>query len=322
MTPVRTLALLAASAFAGTAAAAAPWPAQPVTIVVPFPPGGGTDIVARLLANKLQPALGQAVLVENRPGAATAIGARAVAAAKPDGYTLLLSGSSTYAVVPALRSDLPYDPLKSFAPIAIVADAPLALLVSNQSGIKSVPELVKTFQSDPQKGMYATFGSGSAPHLAGAMFAETLKVSLTPVPYRGSGPAMTALMGGEVPLSFDTIAASAPQARAGSVRALAVTGDRPSPSLPGVPTYAELGIGDASMVGWYALAAPAGTPAPVLDAIYAAVKTAMEDPQVKESFVTNGLDPVLVDAEGFRERMERELKQFAEVARRSNITME
>lgn len=322
MQPLRAFALLVASTLAGTAAAAAPWPAKPVTVVVPFPPGGGTDIVARLLANKLQPALGQPVVIENRPGAATAIGARAVADAPADGYTLLLSGSSTYSIVPALRKDLPYDPLKSFAPIAIVADAPLALLASPKGTVKTVADLTATYGSAPQSAMYATFGNGSGPHLAGAMLASTLDLPLTPVPYRGSGPAMTAIISGEVPLGFDTIAAAAPQVRAGNVLALAVTGDRAAALLPGVPTYADAGIGNASLVSWYGLAAPAGTPDAVLKTLYDAVKGAMDDPQVRETFVNSGLDPVLLDAAAFRARMRQEIAQFEEVARTSNITMD
>ncbi len=321
MVPVRLLFTVCFTLAAGSAMAAS-YPAQPVTLVVPFPPGGGTDIVARLLANRLQPLLGQPVVIENRPGAATAIGARAVAAAASDGYTLLLSGSSTYSIVPALRKDLPYDPLTSFAPIAIIADAPLALLAGPKSGLQSVADLKPVLGADPARAMYSTFGNGSGPHLAGAMLSDTMDLPLTPVPYRGSGPAMTALIGGEVPLGFDTVAAAAPQVKAGNVRALAVTGDRAAALLPGVPTYAQAGIGDASLVSWYALAAPAGTPQPVLDRLYAAVGEAMNDPAVRDTFVQNGLDPVLLDADAFGERMRSEIRQFEEVARRSNITMD
>lgn len=313
---------LAVAAYAGDAQAA--YPEQPIKIVVPFTPGGATDAVARLLANKLSGSLGQSVIVENRPGASTVIGADVVARAQPDGYTLMLSGSTTYTVLPALKPSLPYDPLKSFEHIAIVAMAPVVLLAQNGLAATNVQEAAKLAKQQSDKGglMYGTFGPGSAPHLAGEMFAEAVNAKMTPVPYKGSAQLITAMIGGEVALGVDTVSSAAPQVRAGKVRALAVTGDHRVPQLPDVPTFTEAGIPQVSFVGWYALTAPARTPAPVVDTLNRAVEKIMQDPQVRKAVTDLALEPVFLPGEAFKSQIAKEVRTFGDVAKRADIKLD
>jgi tripartite-type tricarboxylate transporter receptor subunit TctC len=314
---LRPLLALTATCFAlATGAVAQDWPTRPVTLVVPFPPGGGTDVVARLLASRLAPRLGQAVVIDNRPGAATAIGAAAVARAAPDGYTLLLSGSSTYSILPALKPGL------SFSQIAVVAKAPLVLVTGASSPITSVADLLQRAPRDANGLMYATFGSGSGPHLAGAMLAEAAQARMTAVPYKGSAPALTALIAGEVPIGFDTVAAAAPQVKAGKLRALAVTGEQRAALLPDVPTYAEAKIPKASLVSWYAVAAPARTPEPVLARLQRELSAVMAEPEVRRTLEGAGLDPVLLGPEAFRRLIREEVGTFRGIAQKARISID
>lgn len=306
------------------AAAQAAYPEQAIKLVVPFTPGGGTDAIARLLANRLSGKLGQAVIVENRPGASTVIGAEAVARAQPDGYTLLLSGSTTYTVLPALKPSLSYDPRRSFAPIAIVALAPVVLLAQNSLPATTAQQAAELARRQSASGglMYGTFGPGSAPHLVGEMFAEAAGARMTPVPYKGSAQFITALIGGEIALGVDTVSSAAPQVKAGKVRALAVTGEHRVPQLPDVPTFAESGLPGVSMVGWYGLVAPARTPQPVLDTLNRAVADIMADPQVRRAVTDLALEPVYLPGAAFTTRMEQEIRTFGDVGRRADIKLD
>ena len=303
-------------------AAAQDWPSRPVTVVVPFPPGGGTDVVARLLASKLAPRLGQPVVIENKPGAASTIGAAAVAKAAPDGYTLLLSGSSTYSIVPALKTGLPYDPLQSYALIGVVAKAPLLLLAGTAAPFGTVAGLVQRAKDASEPLMYATFGPGSGPHLAGVLLAHAAQARLSPVPYKGSAPALTGLIGGEVPFGFDTVAAGVPHVRSGRLKALAITGDKRSPLLPDVPTYAEAGIGAASLVSWYGLAAPAKTPDAVVERLAKELAAVMTEPDVRQALTDAGLAPVQPDRRAFRQLINDELPASRALAHRGRITLD
>lgn len=313
---------LAAAAHAGAAHAA--YPDQAIKIVVPFTPGGATDAVARLLATKLSGRFGQPVIVENRPGASTVIGADAVARAKPDGYTLMLSGSTTYSVLPALKPSLPYDPVRSFDHIGIVAMAPVVLLAQNALAVTTPQEAAALAGQQSAKGglMYGTFGPGSGPHLAGEMFAEAAGARMMPVPYKGSAQLITALIGGEIALGVDTVSASAAQVRAGKVRALAVTGERRMPQLPDVPTFAEAGMANVSFVGWYGLVAPAQTPPLVIETLNRAVAEIMQDEQVRQTVSDLSLDPVFLPGQAFRDQIEKEVATFSDVAKRAGITLE
>ena len=317
--------LAAAFSVLVTAQAHAAYPDHPIKIVVPFPPGGGTDAVARVLAQKLGDKLGQTVIVENRPGAATVIGAQAVARAAPDGYTLMISGSSTYSVLPALKKDLPYKPLASFEQIGIVALAPSVLVGKPDLAATSLADLVSLAKAQSSKGgvTYGTFGAGSAPHLAGEMFAQTIGATMLAVPYKGSAQLTTALIGGELDWAVDTVASAAPHVNAGRMKAFAVSGDHRMPQLPNVPTLKEAGLpASAGLVGWYGFVAPASTPAPIIDTIRKATEDVMQDADVRKVFTTNGFEPVMLGRDAFRDKVNAEIAQFTAVAQRGAITMD
>ncbi|MDQ8031769.1 Bug family tripartite tricarboxylate transporter substrate binding protein [Bordetella genomosp. 1] len=308
----------------GAAPAQAAWPEQPVRIVVPFTPGGATDAVARMLASKLAPKLGQSVIVENRPGASTVIGAEAAARAQPNGYTLMLSGSTTYSVLPALKPGLPFDPIKSYEHVAIVALAPVVLLAKNDLPVKTAADAARLARERSGSGglMYGTFGPGSAPHLTGEMFAMAAGARMTPVPYKGSAQLVTAMIGGEVDLGVDTVSSAAAQARAGKVRALAVTGNQRMAQLPDVPTFNEAGLPNVSFVGWYGLVAPAGTPADVMAKLGAAVEQVMADPEVRKTVSDLALEPVFMPGPQFSSQIASEVAEFRAIGERAGISME
>ncbi len=324
----RRAALACAAAALCTLAAAVPvhaadaWPAKAIRLVVPFPPGGGTDVVARVLGQKLSARLGQPVVIDNKPGAASVIGTDAVAKAPADGYTLLVSGSSSYTVNPALRPRLPYNPEKDIAPIAMVARAPLVLSVNAESPYRTLAALVAAAKAAPGSFNYATFGAGSAPHLAGALFAINAGLQLQDVAYRGSAPAMMALIGGELQLSIDTATSAAPQIKAGKIRPLAIFGPTRASALPGVPTMAEQNLPDASFDGWYAIAAPAATPAPIQERLLREVTAAMADPDLKTQFEAQGLEPVLVGPAALRRQMDGEIARYRALAQRAKIVVD
>lgn len=302
--------------------AADAWPAKPLRIVVPFPPGGGTDIVARAVGQKLAERLKQAVVIDNKPGASTVIGTEAVTKAAPDGYTLLLSGSTTYTVTPALRTRISYDPVRDLTPLAIVARTPLVLVVPAQRPWKNVKDLVAAARAEPRSVRYATFGNGSAPHLSGELFALAAGVKLQDVPYKGSSQTAIALIGGEIEMGIDTVAAVAPHVRAGKLRALAVMGAQRASMLPGVPTIGEQQLPDASFDGWYALSGPAGLPAPIAQAITQATTAVMADTTLQEQLRTQGMEPVAIGPSEFRKTMETEIARFRALAHRAHIVMD
>lgn len=254
--------LIAAAALACSHAALAAFPDKPVTLVVPYPPGGATDTVARIMAKGMGPHLKQTIIIENKAGAGTAIGASAVAQAPADGYTLLISSNTTFTINPGLKTRLPYDPLKSFEAIGILGTSPLVLLANPSVPASTVAELVALARSQPGKLTFGSFGNGTTSHLAGEMFKVQAGVQITHVPYKGSAPAMQDLIGGQVQLTFDTNVAALPMLQAGRVKAIAVTSLKPSPSLPQVPSIAASGYPGFEMVPWITIVAPRGLPLP------------------------------------------------------------
>jgi len=316
------LALAATAAFALPGWAQDAWPAKPVKLVVPFPPGGGTDLVARAMGQKLAERLGQPVVIDNKPGASTIIGTDAVAKAAPDGYTLLLSGSTSYSVNAALRAKLPYDPVRDLAPIAIVARTPLVLVVNANAPWRSVAELVAAAKASPKGIRYASFGSGSGPHLAGELLALAAGVQLQDVPYKGSSQAAIALIGGEIEMGIDTVASVAPHVRSGKLRALGIVGATRSSLLPEVPTLAELKLPEATFDAWYGFAAPARTPQPVIDRLLRDVGATMADPALQAQLRAQGMEPVVIGAAAFRTQMENEISRYRALAHRAGIAPE
>lgn len=269
------------------AAAQAPFPTRPVNMIVTYPPGGGADAMARLIAPKMGEALGQTVVVDNRPGASGQIGAATVARAAPDGYTLMLDASS-FAANPALYPNLPYDSLTAFRPIGVIALFPNLVLVNPGFPARSVADLVTAARAGKDAVSYASSGNGSAQHLAGALFETATGVGMLHVPYRGGGPALNDVIGGQVPLLFGNLASTLPHVQSGRLRALAITAGRRASMLPDVPTLAEAGIAGAEIYEWNVVFVPAGTPEPVVGTLATAFRKALDAPEVRERIAALG----------------------------------
>jgi len=268
------------------------WPTKPIRVMVPFPPGGSTDIVARIVAQKLEKPLGQALVIENRGGAGGTIGAAVGAKAAPDGYFLTFGSTSTHAVAPSVYQKLEYDPVKDFAPISLIAVTPYLLVVNPSVKANTLKELVALMKSQPGKMNFASAGVGSTTHLAMEMLKGATGTFALHIPYNGNGPAGTAVIAGQVEILFGSLPAVLPHAKSGRVRALAVGTPKRSPSLPDVPTVAESGYRgfDASL--WLAIMAPAGTPQPVIERLHKEVVAAVSDKATAESLDKNGAEPI------------------------------
>lgn len=300
-------------------ALAADYPSRAVNLVVPFPPGGSADTIGRIVGKSLSDELGQPIVVDNRPGAGTVVGAGIVAKAAADGYTLLVSSGSTFTVNPAIRPNLPYDSLKSFDPIAVVARIPLIVLANKDVAVKGVEDFVKLVKSRPDHYSYASFGSGTTSHFTGEIVLEAIGAKMLHVPYKGSSPAMTDLIGGQVPFSVDTVTAAIPQIKAGTVKPVAVTTAKRSSQLPDVPTFAEAGYADIDADTWIMLVAPKGLPPPVRDRLEQAVAKILQQPAVREAMLAQGAEPSFSGAAASVAQIERELPLMKAVAKRANI---
>ncbi|WP_043418333.1 tripartite tricarboxylate transporter substrate binding protein [Cupriavidus basilensis] len=269
-------------ALIGSHAQATAWPTEkPIRLVVGYPPGGGADAMARLLSPLLSQELGQRVVVDNRSGAGGRIAADLVAKSEPDGYTLLLDASS-FAINPALYKRLPYDPIGSFAPVSLIALFPNVLVVNPSFAATSVRDVVSLARKEPGRVAYASGGNGTAQHLAGAMFAQSMGVDLLHVPYKGGGPALADVIAGQVPVFFANTASALPHIRAGKLRALAVTGDKRVAVLPGTPTMAEEGVTRYEVYEWNSVFVPAGTPAQIVQRLSDAIRKAMSESESRE----------------------------------------
>ena len=286
-----TFAALLAAALLPAAAIAQSYPAKPVTFVVPFPAGGGTDIAARVVANKLTAKWGQSVVVENKAGAAGIVGTDFVAKAKPDGYTLLIANVGIPSINPVLYAKLPYNPDTAFAPITEICELPFVLMATPSFAANTPKELVALAKAQPDKVTFASSGSGGSPHLTAEIFQQATGTRMMHVPYKGGGPAMTDLMAGHVNLLFASILEGSGHIKAGKLKALAVTSPKRSPALPDVPTLAEAGISGAESGSWVALMAPAGTRQAIVDKIVADVKEVVADPNVTAQLVSQGATP-------------------------------
>jgi tripartite-type tricarboxylate transporter receptor subunit TctC len=314
--------LLALALCAASYVAHAAFPDKPITLIVPYPPGGATDVLARKLSGPLGQRLGQTVVVENRAGAGTAIGATAAARSAPDGYTLLISSNTTFTINAALKRALPYDPQKDLESIGLIGSSPLVLLAHPKMEASTVKDLLALAQRSPNGLSYGSFGAGTTAHLAGEMFKVMTGANLVHVAYRGSAPAMTDLIGGQIPLTFDTNVAAMPQIAAGKVKALAVTSRQRSPQLPQVPTVAEAGFPSYEMVPWIALVTRRGTPPDVSAKLAQALKDSVNDPVTKAELQKVGLDVAYEPGKVYDQRVAQELPLLRAYVHRANIPVE
>ena len=304
-----------------THAQAQAWPARPISLVVTYPAGGGADTMARLIAPKLGEALGQAVIVENKPGASGQIGASAVAKAAPDGYTLMLDASS-FAVNPALFAKLPYDSDKAFKPIGVIALFPNVLLANPGFGAKSVKDVVTAAKVRKHAVSYASSGNGSAQHLAGAMFEAAAGVDMLHVPYKGGAPALNDVIGGQVPLFFGNLASTLQHVKAGKLLPLAVTSGKRSPILPDVPTMAEAGVAGYEVYEWNALFAPAGTPDAVIAKIAAALQSTLDSADVKARIAQLGGEPQTAKPDVAQQFIRQQTTLWARLVKERSISVD
>jgi tripartite-type tricarboxylate transporter receptor subunit TctC len=268
--------------------ALAGYPDRTIRIVVPFAPGGGTDVVARTLAQEMTKDLGASIIIENRPGAGTIIGTQTVATSEPDGYMLLM-GTFANAVNPSLNAKLPYDAHKDFAPVALIARSFNIVVVNPNSPIKTVADLIAAAKAEPDKLSYGTYGTGTSAHLAGELFKHMAKVNLTAVPYKGAAPAITDLIGGQIQMMFTTVASAASLVEAGQLRAIAVTSAERSPAFPQLPTVSEAGVPGYAAEAWYGLYAPAKTPLDIIDRLNKSAAKAVQSEAFKKLGVNEGL---------------------------------
>ena len=311
-----------ASPISAQAQASPLWPTKPVTIVVPFVAGGGTDLGARLMAQKLSTRWGQPVVVDNKGGAGGVVGADAVARAKPDGYTLLVGNVGTQSINPALYKKLPYDPDKAFAPVSLIAELPFFLLTSPNLPANNVAELVALAKKDPGKISFASSGNGGSPHLSGESFQTLSGTKLMHVPYKGGGAAMTDLMAGHVDILFASVLESVGHVKSGKLKALAVTTTTRSSTMPEVPTVAESGLPGFDSGSWLALLAPAGTPPDLVNKMAADVKAVLADESTKQALVQQGAVPRSSTPAELAALIDTDRKRYTKIIRDKSISID
>jgi tripartite-type tricarboxylate transporter receptor subunit TctC len=316
------LALLTAAIGLTTVAAAQNYPTRPITLVVPFPPGGSTTIVARIVTERMADAIGQQFVVDNRGGAGGTLGTRQVARSAPDGYTIALGYSGTLAIAPSLFPNLGYDVRADFAPIGRIGVAPSAVVVHPSFPAHSVAELIAYAKANPGKVNYGSAGIGTVGHVAGEYFAIESGIKLVHIPYKGTGPAITDLLGGHIPLSFSPIPAVHESTKSGLLRMLAVTSAKRSTLLPDVPTIAESGVPGFDAVLRYGLVAPAGTPRPIIERLNTALRTALESKEVGNRLAIEGAEPLPSTPEQYAVDIDREETQWSKVIKASGAKAE
>ena len=319
----RILAMALAVAAVGFAAPAVAqdYPSRNVTIIVPQPPGGGTDIISRIVGAQLSAQLKQTVLIENRTGAGTVVGTVAAANAAPDGYTLLAGLNANMAVNSSLYATLAYDPIRDFTPVGMMAEFPFVLVVSKDFPAKSVKELIALAKTKPGEINAASAGNGSGQHLSLELFKLMTGTNLTHVPYRGASPAYSDVISGRTPVFFDNLSSALGQIKSGTVRALAVTGKERSPSLPDVPTVAETVPGFQNYV-WFGLWAPKKTPQPIIEKLHAELKKAVADPQVQKRIIADAGVPMTTPLKEIEPMVKAEIVKWSDVVKRANIKIE
>ena len=318
--PLLAVAVLVLATFPNRPALAL-YPERGLRIVVPFAPGGGTDVVARTLAQEMAKDLGVSVIIENRPGAGTIVGTQAVAVSAADGYTLLM-GTFANAVNPSLNTKLPYDPHKDFAPVALIARSFNIVVVNPKSQIRTIADLIAAAKANPGKMTFGTFGAGTSAHLAGELFKDMAKVNLTAVPYKGAAPAITDLIGGQIDVMFTTVASAASLVESGQLRAIAVTSAERSPAFPQVPTVAEAGVPGYAAESWYGLFARAGTPPELIDRLNRSAASAVQSEAFRTLSVNEGLVTVARPPEALDRYFRAEEERWRRVISEAGIKME
>ena len=312
--------LVAAVVIVGAGSACAQYfPAKPVKLVLSFPPGGGTDAIARPLAQRMTRSLGQPVIVDHRPGANGILSLEAVATAPADGYTLILSNVGPIAMNPALYAKLPYDPVRSFAPVALVGSAQYVMLVHPSLSIKSLREFLALARKRPGAINYATTGIGSTPHLAGELLKNLAGIDIVSVQYKGGGPALIAVMAGEVSMYFASMPSALPHMQGGRLLGLAVSGVKRAAAAPGLPTIAEAGVADFEVDGWYGVMAPAGTDAARIARLGSVIQEALEEPELREQFRREGIDIIYAGPEQFANYIKKEIGKWSRLTRAAGI---
>lgn len=304
---------------AGAPAHAAGYPERPIQLVVPFPPGGAADVLSRIVAQRMGKELGQTIIVENRAGAGTILGAQYVAKAAPDGYTLLISSGTTFTVNPAVYEKLPYDPAKDFKPVGMVGRAALIIVAGAQQPFSDVKGMVAAATKAGEKFSYGSFGIGTVSHFAGEMFQKAAGTKMTHIPYKGSSPAMTDLIGGQIPVLFDTVVSAIPHIKSGKVRPIAVTTAQRTSFLPDVPTVAEAGYPDVNMDTWVALFAPHNAPADVVSTLSKALAAALNDPETQKQLQAAGFEPSPLDGKAVSAIIAEETPRFIDIAKQAGI---
>jgi tripartite-type tricarboxylate transporter receptor subunit TctC len=297
------------------------YPSKAVRMIVPFPPGGGTDYTARLIGQKLSESWGQPVVVENRPGASTIIGSDLVAKAAPDGYTLIM-GSVNHTINPSLIAKLPYDTIGDFTPITVCVTSSYVLVVHPSLPVKSVKELIALARKRPGEINYSSSGSSGPQHLAGELFKMMASVDITHVPYKGGGPAATALVGGHVQMQFSTPVSALPHLKAGRLRPLAVTSLKRSDAFPELPTISEAALPGYEAVTWWGLLAPAQTPREIVNKVHGDVVKVLQSPDTKEKLARQGVSPAGTTPEQFAEMIQRDIVKLGKVVKAANVKLD
>ncbi|MBT8631378.1 tripartite tricarboxylate transporter substrate binding protein [Polynucleobacter paneuropaeus] len=300
-------------------ASAQEWPAKPIKWIVPFPPGGAMDVIARALADSSSKTLGQTIFVENKPGAGGNIGAELVARAEPDGYTMMIT-SIGMATNKFLYPKLAYDPVKDFAPVSLIAVVPNVLVTNaTQPNVKTVRDVIANAKADPGRLTYASAGNGTSIHLAGEVFTSLAKIDMQHIPYKGSGPAVTDLLGGQVSYMFDSITSAKPHILSGKLRPIGLTTIKRSKSLPGIPTIAESGLPGYDVTPWFAVFVPANTPKPIITRLNAAIITSMNTQVIKDKFESIGAEPIGSSPEELGVYLNKEIDRWGKVIFTKNI---
>ena len=313
---------LIACALSSLHALAQSYPTKAIHMIVPYPPGGSADILARAIGQKLGDGLGQPIIIDNRPGAGTAIGTEATARSAPDGYTIMIGTVSSHAINPSLNSKLGYDPVKDFAPISLVASIPFVLLVHPSLPVKSVQELISLAKQKPGQLNFSSAGNGTSNHLAGELFKSMAGVDIVHIPYKGSAPALNDLLAGQVNMMFDLVLTAAPHVKAGTVRGLAVTGTKRSAVLPQLPTVAEAGVPGYEVSAWFGLFAPADTPAAIVQRLNAETRRAMAASDMRERLASQGAEPITDSPAEFAAYVQSERDKWAKVVKASGMKIE